>query len=160
MKTAVLTNLVKTRCSSQKLDITDAYLAIANRTADHLGVKYYKKHMNEKELAARFEDATWHCEYHNPDLNYVGKYALSEVPQEVGFKVVLTGQYYPPTHIRLMLKQNRRGRGRELRRLSRLSPGLPPRTRPSLSNQPPPTFRARRTMHQDRRRSKRLLQIC
>lgn len=66
--------------------------AIANRTADHLGVKYYKKHMNEAELAARFEDATWHCEHHNPDLNYVGKYALSEVPQELGFKVVLTGE--------------------------------------------------------------------
>ncbi|KAK3207607.1 hypothetical protein GRF29_103g1550207, partial [Pseudopithomyces chartarum] len=66
--------------------------AIANRTADHLGVKYYKKHMNETELAARFEDATWHCEHHNPDLNYVGKYALSEVPQELGFKVVLTGE--------------------------------------------------------------------
>ncbi|KAF2650047.1 asparagine synthetase [Lophiostoma macrostomum CBS 122681] len=66
--------------------------SIANRTADHLGVKYYKKHMNEKELAARFEDATWHCEHHNPDLNYVGKYALSEVPQDVGFKVVLTGE--------------------------------------------------------------------
>ena len=48
--------------------------------------------MSEKELAARFEDATWHCEHHNPDLNYVGKYALSEVPQEVGFKVVLTGK--------------------------------------------------------------------
>lgn len=66
--------------------------AIANRTADHLGVKYYKKHMNEAELAARFEDATWYCEHHNPDLNYVGKYALSEVPQELGFKVVLTGE--------------------------------------------------------------------
>lgn len=66
--------------------------AIANRTADHLGVKYYKKHMNEAELAARFEDATWHCEHHNPDLNYVGKYALSEVPHELGFKVVLTGE--------------------------------------------------------------------
>ncbi|KAL5409750.1 hypothetical protein PMIN04_010913 [Paraphaeosphaeria minitans] len=66
--------------------------AIANRTADHLGVKHYKKHMDEAELAARFENATWHCEHHNPDLNYVGKYALSEVPQELGFKVVLTGE--------------------------------------------------------------------
>lgn len=47
--------------------------------------------MNEAELAARYEDATWHCEHHNPDLNYVGKYALSEVPTDLGFKVVLTG---------------------------------------------------------------------
>ena len=48
--------------------------------------------MNEAELAARFEDATWHCEHQNPDLNYVGKYALSEVPLELGYKVVLTGE--------------------------------------------------------------------
>ncbi|KAG9975486.1 asparagine synthase, partial [Aureobasidium melanogenum] len=66
--------------------------AIANRTAEWLGVRYIKKHMNEEELAKRFEDATWHCEHHNPDFNFVGKYALSEVPQEVGFKVVLTGE--------------------------------------------------------------------
>ncbi|KEQ78711.1 asparagine synthase [Aureobasidium pullulans EXF-150] len=66
--------------------------AIANRTAEWLGVRYIKKHMNEEELAKRFEDATWHCEHHNPDFNFVGKYALSEVPQELGFKVVLTGE--------------------------------------------------------------------
>ena len=66
--------------------------AIANRTAEWLGVNYIKKHMNEEELAKRFEAATWHAEHPNPDLNYVGKYALSEVPQEHGFKVVLTGE--------------------------------------------------------------------
>lgn len=66
--------------------------AIANRTANWLKVKYLKKLMNEEELAKRFEDATWHCEHHNPDLNYVGKYALSEVPFENGYKVVLTGE--------------------------------------------------------------------
>ncbi|KAI9698297.1 MAG: hypothetical protein M1820_007567 [Bogoriella megaspora] len=66
--------------------------SVAKRTADFLGVKYYEKHMNEEELAKRFEDATWHCEHHNPDLNFVGKFALSEVPLEHGFKVVLTGE--------------------------------------------------------------------
>lgn len=66
--------------------------SIADRTAKWLGVKYLKKLMNEEELAKRFEDATWHCEHHNPDLNFVGKYALSEVPRENGFKVVLTGE--------------------------------------------------------------------
>lgn len=66
--------------------------SIANRTAEWLGVKYLKKHMNEEELAKRFEDAVWHCEQHNPDLNFIGKYALSEVPQEAGYKVVLTGE--------------------------------------------------------------------
>ena len=48
--------------------------------------------MNEAELSSRFEEATWHCEHHNPDLNYVGKFALSELPRELGFKVVLTGE--------------------------------------------------------------------
>lgn len=66
--------------------------SIANRTADFLGVKFHKKHMGESELAAYFEDATYHCEHHMPDLNYIGKFALSEVPREVGFKVVLTGE--------------------------------------------------------------------
>lgn len=66
--------------------------AIANRTAEWLGVKYIKKHMNEAELASRFEDATWHIEHQNPDLNFVGKYALSEEPREVGYKVVITGE--------------------------------------------------------------------
>ena len=67
-------------------------LAIANRTAKWLDVKYHKKHMNEAALAERLEDATWHSEHHNPDLNFVGKFALSEVPRENGFKVVLTGE--------------------------------------------------------------------
>lgn len=48
--------------------------------------------MDEAGFAARFADATWHCEHHNPDLNYVGKFALSELPRELGFKVVLTGE--------------------------------------------------------------------
>ena len=65
---------------------------IANRTAEWLGVKYIKKLMNESSLADRFEAATWHSEHTNPDLNYVGKFALSEVPQEEGYKVVLTGE--------------------------------------------------------------------
>lgn len=73
-------------------DVLICLLAIANRTAEHLNVKYIKKLMNEEELAKRFEDATWHCEHHNPDLNFVGKYALSEVPRANGFKVVLTGE--------------------------------------------------------------------
>ncbi|KAK3072332.1 hypothetical protein LTR53_007025 [Teratosphaeriaceae sp. CCFEE 6253] len=66
--------------------------SIANRTAEWLGVKYLKKLMNEEELANRFEEAVWHCEQHNPDFNFVGKYSLSEVPQEAGYKVVLTGE--------------------------------------------------------------------
>jgi len=66
--------------------------AIADRTANWLGVKYVKMLMNEEELAKRFEDATWHAEHHNPDFNFVGKYALSEMPSEHGYKVVITGE--------------------------------------------------------------------
>lgn len=66
--------------------------AIASRTAEWLGVKHVKKHMDEQGLAQRFEDATYHCEHHNHDLNFIGKYALSEVPRENNCKVVLTGE--------------------------------------------------------------------
>lgn len=48
--------------------------------------------MDEAELASRFEDAVYHIEHHNHDLNFVGKYALSEVPRQYGYKVVLTGE--------------------------------------------------------------------
>jgi asparagine synthase (glutamine-hydrolysing) len=65
--------------------------AIANRTSDSLGVNYYKKHMNEEQLASMLEEATYHCEHHNPDLNYVGKFALSELARQKGCKAVLTG---------------------------------------------------------------------
>lgn len=66
--------------------------AIAGRTAEWLGVKHIKKHMDEQGLADRFEDATYHCEHHNHDLNFVGKYALSEAPRENDCKVVLAGE--------------------------------------------------------------------
>ena len=68
------------------------WLDISERTAQWLDVKYDKKLMNEEELAKRFEDATYHCEHHNYDLNFVGKFALSELPRDTGFKVVLTGE--------------------------------------------------------------------
>lgn len=66
--------------------------SIASRTAAWLGVRHVKKHMDEEALAERFEDATYHCEHHNHDLNFVGKYTLSEVPREYDCKVVLTGE--------------------------------------------------------------------
>ncbi len=64
----------------------------ANRTAEFLGVKYYKKHMDEHALADRFEDATWMIEQPNPDLNFIGLYALSELVREKGFLVILNGK--------------------------------------------------------------------
>ena len=64
----------------------------ANRTADYLGVKFYKKHMNEQALADMLEDATWHNEQPNPDLNFIGTYALSSLFREHGFRVNINGQ--------------------------------------------------------------------
>lgn len=71
--------------------LLNVVLAIASRTADFLGVELYKKHMNEQALADRFEDATWMDEQPNPDLNFVGVYALSELVREKGFRVLING---------------------------------------------------------------------
>lgn len=48
--------------------------------------------MSKQALADNFEEATWHNEYPMPDLNYIGKYVLSNAPKEHGVKVVLTGE--------------------------------------------------------------------
>jgi asparagine synthase (glutamine-hydrolysing) len=52
----------------------------------------YTKDMNEAEIAANFEDAVWHNEHQGFDLNTVGKYCLSELPRQHGFKVILSGE--------------------------------------------------------------------
>ncbi|KAI1332913.1 asparagine synthase [Xylariaceae sp. FL0255] len=65
---------------------------IAERTADSLGVNMYTIDMGEAELAQYFEDATWHNEHQTFDLNTVGKYRLSTLPREKGFKVILSGE--------------------------------------------------------------------
>lgn len=51
-----------------------------------------KKRMDEEALAENLADSVYHCEHHNLDLNSVGKFCLSTVPREHGFKVVLTGE--------------------------------------------------------------------
>jgi asparagine synthase (glutamine-hydrolysing) len=68
--------------------------AIADRTAKHLGVRFYKKQMNERSLADRFKDATWHCEQPFADLNFIGTYALSELVRGQGFRVLLNGMLH------------------------------------------------------------------
>jgi len=55
-------------------------------------VQILKKRMDEATLAENFAEAAYHCEHHNMDLNSVGKFCLSTVPRENGFKVVLTGE--------------------------------------------------------------------
>ncbi|KAK0628360.1 hypothetical protein B0T17DRAFT_588498 [Bombardia bombarda] len=66
--------------------------------------------MDETTLAANFADSAYHCEQHNLDLNSVGKFVLSTLPREQGFKVVLTGEgadehfagypFFPPDFLR------------------------------------------------------------
>ncbi|ORX34308.1 hypothetical protein BD324DRAFT_637479 [Kockovaella imperatae] len=81
------------RCFSIGFDDTDFDESeIAERTAAFLGVSYHRAHMSEATLADHFEEATYHIEHHNHDLNYIGKYALSAVPGKHGYKVVLTGE--------------------------------------------------------------------
>lgn len=65
--------------------------ALAQETADFLGLPYISKRMDEAYLTEHFEAATWHSEHHNPDLNYVAKFALSELPRQHGYKVILSG---------------------------------------------------------------------
>lgn len=62
------------------------------RTANHVDVDFFKVHMSEAELAKRFEDAVYHIEHQPYELNFVGKYALSELTRQHGYKVVLTGE--------------------------------------------------------------------
>ena len=64
---------------------------VAQRTADFLGVELHVQRMNEDLLARNFEEATWHSEHHNPDLNFVGKYMISALSRRHGFNVVMTG---------------------------------------------------------------------
>ncbi|KAI1812367.1 asparagine synthase [Poronia punctata] len=65
---------------------------IAERTAKHLGVQLHIKDMDEAEIARNFEDTVWHNEHAIWDLNTVGKFCLSELPREKGFKVILSGE--------------------------------------------------------------------
>ncbi|KAM4057774.1 asparagine synthase domain-containing protein [Hirsutella rhossiliensis] len=65
---------------------------IAERTAAWLGVEHHQLLVGEEELAGDLEEATWHCEHHNMNLNFVGKFALSRLPRRLGYPVVLTGE--------------------------------------------------------------------
>lgn len=59
--------------------------------------------MDEAYLAESFESATYHSEHHNPDLNYVAKFALSELPPNHGFKVILSGKSTAFVYLKIAL---------------------------------------------------------
>lgn len=65
---------------------------VAARTAEHLDLQLHTIDMNEAMMAQHFEESTWHNEQHTFDLNTVGKFALSRLPRERGFKVILSGE--------------------------------------------------------------------
>ena len=65
---------------------------IAKRTAAFLDVELFTTHMDETQMARNFEESIWHNEQTSWDLNTVGKYVLSELPRQHGFKVILTGE--------------------------------------------------------------------
>ncbi|KAK2589869.1 hypothetical protein QQS21_012452 [Conoideocrella luteorostrata] len=65
---------------------------VVTRTAEALGINCFKRYIDEKSLADDFENAVYHAEHHNFDLNSVAKYTLSSLAQEHGVKVVLSGE--------------------------------------------------------------------
>lgn len=67
-------------------------IAIAHRTAEWLGVKKHTVEMTEETFASLLEETCWHNEIAMKDLNTVGKFALSKLTQDIGVKVVLTGE--------------------------------------------------------------------
>ena len=66
-------------------------LEIAARTAEHLGLEYNMRFIDEEDLATHFEDATWNSEQHYFDLGFIAKHALSKLANSVGLKVILNG---------------------------------------------------------------------
>ncbi|KAK2608947.1 hypothetical protein QQS21_002523 [Conoideocrella luteorostrata] len=81
-------------CFSIQFAETSGYdeTAVADRTAEWLGVKCFKLRMDEENLSQYFADAAYHCEHHHFDLNAVAKFALSKFTRQHGVKVVLTGE--------------------------------------------------------------------
>jgi asparagine synthase (glutamine-hydrolysing) len=51
-------------------------------------------YMTEEKIASRMEATIWHSEAPVPDVNGMGKLALSEVAHSKGLKVVMTGLSY------------------------------------------------------------------
>lgn len=69
-----------------------AGIAIAQRTADWLGVKKHVMRCTEEVFVDNYSDAAWYSEQPLLDLNFISKVALSKFTRERGVKVVLTGE--------------------------------------------------------------------
>ncbi|CEP13814.1 hypothetical protein [Parasitella parasitica] len=65
---------------------------IAKRTAEFCNADLQILKLTENDLLDHFEDSVWHVEQHHFNLNSVGKYLLSKMVRDQGYKVVLTGE--------------------------------------------------------------------
>ncbi|KAI8637050.1 asparagine synthase [Parasitella parasitica] len=66
--------------------------SIAKRTAEFCNTDFQVLELTENDLLEHFEDSVWHVEQHHFNLNSVGKYLLSKMVRDQGYKVVLTGE--------------------------------------------------------------------
>lgn len=88
MMNQVLFLLVNRRSYLNSLTCLD----IATRTCDWLDIDIHKVLVDEAAFAAHFEDTCYHAEHQFPDNNSVAKFILSKLPQDMGVKVILTGE--------------------------------------------------------------------
>ncbi|CEI94085.1 Putative Asparagine synthetase [Rhizopus microsporus] len=66
--------------------------AIADRTAQFIDADFEKLELTENDLLENFEESVWHIEAPQINLNGVGKFMLSKLVRDRGYKVVLTGE--------------------------------------------------------------------
>lgn len=72
--------------------LNDDRAVIAKTTADLCDADLEILQITEQELLDNFEESIWHTEQPHLDLKHVGKFMLSKLVRDQGFKVVLTGQ--------------------------------------------------------------------
>jgi asparagine synthase (glutamine-hydrolysing) len=65
---------------------------IAERTAEFCDADFQKLSLTEDDLLSNFEESIWYVEQPHFNLNGVGKFLLSGLVREQGYKVVLTGE--------------------------------------------------------------------
>ncbi|KAL9552932.1 hypothetical protein MBANPS3_003548 [Mucor bainieri] len=66
--------------------------SIAKRTAEFCNADFQVLEVTESDLLDNFEDSVWHVEQFHFNLNSVGKFMLSKMVRDQGYKVILTGE--------------------------------------------------------------------
>uniref|UniRef100_A0A6B2L675 Asparagine synthetase domain-containing protein n=1 Tax=Arcella intermedia TaxID=1963864 RepID=A0A6B2L675_9EUKA len=66
--------------------------SIAERFSKLHNTKFHKIPLKQDEMVNYFEEATFHAESFNSNMNYLGKYALSRELRGLGYKVALSGE--------------------------------------------------------------------